>query len=91
MMASIATLGLFATVAPSADARSVRRPKPTRTTTTLALTTTTTGQHKIIDWYNANATNSGDATWVSTTGRFNGAFTANSADWTAPALRSCRR
>ena len=35
-----------------------------------ALATTTTGAPKIIDWYNANATNSGDGTWVATTGRF---------------------
>ena len=50
-----------------------------------ALVSTTTGEHKIVDWYNANATNSGDGTWISTTGRFNGVFTANSATWTAPA------
>ena len=50
-----------------------------------ALATTTTGEHKIIDWYNANSPTSGDATWVSTTGRFNGAFTASSATWNAPA------
>ncbi len=49
-----------------------------------ALATTTTGQHKIIDWYNANSPTSGDATWVSTSGRFNGAFTAAAASWTAP-------
>jgi subtilisin family serine protease len=50
-----------------------------------ALQTTTTGENKIIDWYNANATNSGDGTWVPTTGRFNGSFTALAATWTAPA------
>lgn len=50
-----------------------------------ALSTTTTGGHKIIDWYNANSPTSGDATWVSTTGRFNGSFTATGATWTAPA------
>ena len=50
-----------------------------------ALATTTTGAHKIIDWYNANATNSGDNTWVRTGGRFNGTFTASGATWTAPA------
>lgn len=49
-----------------------------------ALQTTSTGQHKIIDWYNANATNSGDGTWVSTTGRFTGVFTASGQNWTAP-------
>ncbi|MFI7068501.1 S8 family serine peptidase [Kribbella sp. NPDC050124] len=52
---------------------------------TPALQTTTTGQHKIIDWYNANSPTSGDATWISTTGRFNGAFTASGRSWTAPA------
>ena len=50
-----------------------------------ALATTTTGDPKIIDWYNANATNAGDGTWVSTTGRFTGSFTASGATWTAPA------
>jgi subtilisin family serine protease len=50
-----------------------------------ALATTTTGEHKIVDWYNANSPTSGDGTWLSTTGRFNGVFTANSATWTAPA------
>ena len=50
-----------------------------------ALATTTTGEPKIVDWYNANAPNSGDGTWVSTTGRFNGVFTATGATWTAPA------
>ena len=50
-----------------------------------ALVTTTTGEHKIIDWYNANSPTSGDATWVTTFGRFTGQFTAVSATWTAPA------
>ncbi|WP_132149457.1 S8 family serine peptidase [Kribbella antiqua] len=52
---------------------------------TPALQTTTTGQNKIIDWYNANSPTSGDATWISTTGRFNGTFTAASRTWIAPA------
>jgi subtilisin family serine protease len=50
-----------------------------------ALATTTTGQHKIVDWYNANATNSGDNTWVATSGRHTGPFTAGGQVWTAPA------
>jgi len=50
-----------------------------------ALQTTTTGLPKIVDWYNANAPNSGDATWISTTGRFNGTFTAGARTWIAPA------
>jgi subtilisin family serine protease len=50
-----------------------------------ALTTTTTGAHKVVDWYNANSPTSGDATWVSTTGRFTGTFTAAGASWQAPA------
>jgi len=50
-----------------------------------ALQTTSIGTPKIIDWYNANATNSGDGTWVSTTGRFSGVFTAAGQTWTAPA------
>lgn len=50
-----------------------------------ALQTTTTGQHKIVDWYNANSPASGDATWISTSGRFNGTFTASSRSWIAPA------
>src|SRR5262245_29032223 len=52
---------------------------------TPALQTTTTGQNKIVDWYNANSPTSGDATWVSTTGRFNGVFTASGQNWTSPA------
>lgn len=50
-----------------------------------ALATTTTGGHKIVDWYNANSPTSGDATWVTTSGRHSGAFSANGASWTAPA------
>jgi subtilisin family serine protease len=50
-----------------------------------ALATTTTGQHKVIDWYNANSPASGDASWVTTTGRLTGTFTASGASWTAPA------
>ncbi|MEU4295294.1 S8 family serine peptidase [Kribbella sp. NPDC026596] len=50
-----------------------------------ALKTTTTGLPKIVDWYNANSPTSGDATWISTTGRFNGTFTAGGRTWTAPA------
>ena len=50
-----------------------------------ALATTTTGNHKIIDWYNANSPTSGDGTWVTTSGRFNGTFTSGGDAWTAPA------
>jgi subtilisin family serine protease len=53
---------------------------------TPALQTTTTGQPKIVDWYNANSPTSGDATWISTTGRFTGSFTAGGRTWTAPAI-----
>lgn len=51
-----------------------------------ALQTTSTGERKIIDWYNANATNSGDGTWVTMTktGRV-GKFTDGGREWTAPA------
>ena len=52
---------------------------------TPALQATTTGQPKVIDWYNANSPTSGDATWIATTGRFTGAFTASGQSWTAPA------
>jgi subtilisin family serine protease len=51
---------------------------------TPALQTTTTGLPKIVDWYNANSPTSGDATWISTTGRFLGSFTASGRTWTAP-------
>nr|WP_246107981.1 S8 family serine peptidase [Saccharothrix saharensis] len=50
-----------------------------------ALATTTTGERKIVDWYNANATNSGDGTWLQVSGRYNGRFTAGGATYTAPA------
>ncbi|WP_434438998.1 S8 family serine peptidase [Lentzea sp. E54] len=53
---------------------------------TPALQTTSTGERKIIDWYNANATNSGDGTWVTMTktGR-TGKFTEGGKEYTAPA------
>lgn len=53
---------------------------------TPALQTTSTGERKIIDWYNANATNSGDGTWVTMTktGRV-GKFTEGGKEYTAPA------
>jgi subtilisin family serine protease len=50
-----------------------------------SLQTTSTGANKIVDWYNANSPTSGDGTWVSTTGRFTGVFTASAQSWTAPA------
>jgi len=50
-----------------------------------ALATTSTGERKIVDWYNANATNSGDGTWVQVSGRHNGTFTAGGATYKAPA------
>ncbi|WP_328522241.1 S8 family serine peptidase [Kribbella sp. NBC_00359] len=50
-----------------------------------ALQTTTTGLPKVVDWYNANSPTSGDATWISTTGRFTGTFTSGGRAWTAPA------
>src|SRR5829696_3740052 len=50
-----------------------------------ALAATTTGQPKIVDWYSANSPMSGDGTWVSTTGRFNGTFTSGGQTWSAPA------
>ncbi|WP_394615734.1 S8 family serine peptidase [Lentzea sp. JNUCC 0626] len=53
---------------------------------TPALQTTSTGERKIVDWYNANATNSGDGTWVTMTktGKV-GKFTDGGREWTAPA------
>ncbi|GHH46926.1 S8 family serine peptidase [Lentzea cavernae] len=53
---------------------------------TPALQTTSTGERKIIDWYNANATNSGDGTWVTMTktGR-TGTFTEGGKTYKAPA------
>ncbi|MEU5696412.1 S8 family serine peptidase [Actinosynnema sp. NPDC020468] len=50
-----------------------------------ALKTTTTGETKIVDWYNANATNSGDGSWVQVAGRYNGPFTTGGATYKAPA------
>ncbi|WP_367135553.1 S8 family serine peptidase [Saccharothrix sp. HUAS TT1] len=50
-----------------------------------ALATTTTGERKIVDWYNANATNSGDGTWLQVAGRYNGSFTSGGATYKAPA------
>ncbi|MEV1119683.1 S8 family serine peptidase [Actinosynnema sp. NPDC049800] len=50
-----------------------------------ALATTSTGERKIVDWYNANATNSGDGTWLQVSGRYNGRFTVSGASYTAPA------
>ncbi|MBP2474934.1 subtilisin family serine protease [Crossiella equi] len=51
-----------------------------------ALATTTTGERKIVDWYTANAPESGDGTWVAMTktGR-TGTFTEGGKQWTAPA------
>jgi hypothetical protein len=51
-----------------------------------ALATTSHGERKIVDWYNANATNSGDGTWVPlSTETYQGAFSANGKNWTNPA------
>ncbi|MDQ2586985.1 S8 family serine peptidase [Saccharothrix yanglingensis] len=50
-----------------------------------ALATTTTGERKVVDWYNANATNSGDGTWVQVAGRYTGTFTSGGATYKAPA------
>ncbi|QFZ23089.1 S8 family serine peptidase [Saccharothrix syringae] len=50
-----------------------------------ALATTSTGERKIVDWYNANAVNSGDGTWVSMAGRYTGTFTSGGATYKAPA------
>ncbi|MFC6090270.1 S8 family serine peptidase [Saccharothrix lopnurensis] len=50
-----------------------------------ALATTSTGERKIVDWYNANATNSGDGTWVPVTGSYVGTFTSGGATYKAPA------
>ncbi|MDT7798480.1 MAG: hypothetical protein QOI78_1913, partial [Actinomycetota bacterium] len=53
---------------------------------TPALAKTSHGERKIVDWYNANATNSGDGTWVAqSTQTYTGTFTANGKTWTAPA------
>ena len=53
---------------------------------TPSLQKTSTGERKIIDWYNANATNSGDGTWVTMTktGRV-GKFVEGGKEYTAPA------
>ncbi|GAA3844888.1 S8 family serine peptidase [Saccharothrix violaceirubra] len=50
-----------------------------------ALKTTTTGETKIVDWYNANATNSGDGSWVQVAGRYNGSFKVGATTYKAPA------
>nr|WP_246019272.1 S8 family serine peptidase [Saccharothrix australiensis] len=50
-----------------------------------ALATTSTGERKIVDWYNANATDSGDGTWVQVSGRHNGRFTHQGRTYQAPA------
>jgi subtilisin family serine protease len=53
---------------------------------TPSLATTTTGERKIVDWYDANATNSGDGTWVAMSKTsYTGAFAATGKNWTAPA------
>ncbi|MCP2243757.1 pre-peptidase C-terminal domain-containing protein [Lentzea aerocolonigenes] len=53
---------------------------------TPALQKTSTGERKIVDWYNANATNSGDGTWVTMTKTgVTGKFTNGGREWTAPA------
>ncbi|HEY3708678.1 MAG TPA: S8 family serine peptidase [Amycolatopsis sp.] len=53
---------------------------------TPALAKTSHGERKIVDWYNANATDSGDGTWVKlSTATYTGAFTASGRTWTAPA------
>ncbi|MFI9384850.1 S8 family serine peptidase [Kutzneria sp. NPDC052558] len=53
---------------------------------TPALAKTTTGERKIVDWYNANSTDSGDGTWVAMSKtRYTGKFTAGGRTWTAPA------
>ncbi|WP_086662928.1 S8 family serine peptidase [Lentzea kentuckyensis] len=53
---------------------------------TPALQKTSTGERKIVDWYNANATNSGDGTWVTMTKTgVVGKFTNGGREWTAPA------
>jgi subtilisin family serine protease len=53
---------------------------------TPALAKTSHGERKIVDWYNANSTDSGDGTWVKqSTQTYTGTFTANGRAWTAPA------
>jgi subtilisin family serine protease len=51
-----------------------------------ALATTSHGERKITDWYNANATNSGDGTWVAqSAATYTGPFASGGRNWTAPA------
>ncbi|MCE7006211.1 S8 family serine peptidase [Kibdelosporangium philippinense] len=51
-----------------------------------ALAKTSSGDRKIVDWYNANAPDSGDSTWVAMSQEtFTGTFTAAGRSWTAPA------
>jgi subtilisin family serine protease len=51
-----------------------------------ALAKTSTGERKIVDWYNANAVNSGDGTWVAMDpAKRRGAFTYSGARYQAPA------
>ncbi|WP_432845898.1 S8 family serine peptidase [Amycolatopsis sp. CA-161197] len=51
-----------------------------------ALAKTSHGDRKIVDWYNANATNSGDGTWVQqSTQTYTGTFNSSGRDRTAPA------
>ncbi|AHI00519.1 hypothetical protein KALB_7161 [Kutzneria albida DSM 43870] len=53
---------------------------------TPSLAKTSTGENKIVDWYDANATNSGDGLWVPMSkSRYTGKFTASGREWTAPA------
>nr|WP_210769945.1 S8 family serine peptidase [Qaidamihabitans albus] len=50
-----------------------------------ALATTSTGERKIVDWYTANAPNSGDGTWVAMSEEtYSGTFSAAGREWTAP-------
>lgn len=50
------------------------------------LATTSHGERKIVDWYNANSTDSGDGTWVPlSTSTYTGAFASGGKNWTAPA------
>lgn len=50
-----------------------------------ALAKTSTGERKIVDWYTANAPDSGDGTWVPMSEEtYSGTFTAGGREWTAP-------
>ncbi|GAA2685044.1 MULTISPECIES: S8 family serine peptidase [Actinosynnema] len=49
-----------------------------------ALKTTTTGETKVVDWYNANATNSGDGTWLGMSGRYTSDFTVGGVTYKVP-------